>query len=267
MELTKLMQADYLDIIYDNRNKAYGGYELRKNYNRRAGKAMLLLLMGVGTLCSFSLIHTQPVPEVHGWHKTIDPVLVDISQTIIPPVKPPVTPPPAAAHMKTVTSTVPVIIDDHMVPDKPMTENKKMDDSQPGTTTSDGTVVTTGSASGNGTDKQKIVTDPVVAVTMPPVRWVSQMPDFAGDMGAYISKHLRYPDAARSAGIEGQVMIEFVVNEDGSVSNARVVRGIGGGCDEEALRMVNSMPKWKPGKQNGVAVKVIFALPIKFILD
>ncbi len=267
MELTKLMQADYLDIIYDNRNKAYGGYELRKNYNRRAGKAMLLLLMGVGTLCSFSLIHTKPVPEVQRSHKTIDPVLVDISQTIIPPVKQPVTPPPAAAHIKTVTSTVPVIIDDHMVPDKPMTENKKMDDSQPATTTSDGTVVTTGSTSGNGAGKQKIVTDPVVAVTTPPVRWVSQMPDFAGDMGAYINKHLRYPDAARSAGIEGQVMIEFVVNEDGSVSNARVVRGIGGGCDEEALRMVNSMPKWKPGKQNGVAVKVIFALPIKFVLD
>ena len=59
----------------------------------------------------------------------------------------------------------------------------------------------------------------------------------------------------------------FISLADGSVSNARVVRGIGGGCDEEALRMVNSMPKWKPGKQNGVAVKVIFALPIKFVLD
>ncbi len=267
MELTKLMEADYLDIVYDNRNKAYGGYELRKNYNRRAGKAMLLLLMGIGTLCSFSLIHTQPVPEVHGSQKTIDPVLVDISPTIMHPVKPPVNPPPASARIKTQASTVPVIIDDHLVPDKPMTENKKMDDSQPGTTTSDGVVTTTGSISGNGTGKKQIVTEPVIAVATPPVRCVSQMPDFAGDMGAYISKHLRYPDAARSAGIEGQVMIEFVVNEDGSVSNARVVRGIGGGCDEEALRMVNSMPKWKPGKQNGMPVKVIFALPIKFVLD
>ena len=63
------------------------------------------------------------------------------------------------------------------------------------------------------------------------------------------------------------MLIRFVVNEDGSVSEATVMRGIGGGCDEEALKTVNSMPKWKPGKQNGIAVKVYFTLPINFVLN
>jgi protein TonB len=72
---------------------------------------------------------------------------------------------------------------------------------------------------------------------------------------------------ARETHIEGRVTIKFVVNEDGSISNAKVVRAIGGGCEEEALRVINSMPKWKPGKQNGKAVKVYFTLPVNFVLN
>ncbi len=99
-----------------------------------------------------------------------------------------------------------------------------------------------------------------------PVIWVEQMPQFIGDMDVYLSSHLNYPDAARDANISGKVLIRFVVNEDGSVSDAVVERSIGGGCDEEALRMIRSMPKWKPGKHNGKAVKVYFKLPINFVL-
>src|SRR5206468_2945998 len=99
-----------------------------------------------------------------------------------------------------------------------------------------------------------------------PKIWVEQMPQFLGDMNAYIMSHLNYPDAAREANIQGQVIVKFVVNEDGSVSDAAVVRSVGGGCDEEALRMVMSMPKWKPGGQNGQLVKVYFTLPIHFVL-
>jgi protein TonB len=97
--------------------------------------------------------------------------------------------------------------------------------------------------------------------------WVEQMPVFEGDLNTFLSRNLRYPDAARENGIEGRVIIKFVVNEDGSVSNAMVERGIGGGCDEEALRIIRSMPKWKPGKQNGMPVKVFFTQAIKFVLS
>jgi len=98
-------------------------------------------------------------------------------------------------------------------------------------------------------------------------QYVEQPPTFDGDYTAYLAKNLKYPDNARENNIEGRVIVKFVVNEDGKVSDVQVVRGIGGGCDEEAKRVVAAMPHWKPGKQNGKAVKVYFNLPIVFKLE
>jgi len=95
------------------------------------------------------------------------------------------------------------------------------------------------------------------------------MPEFpGGDTALYrfLAENIHYPDSAKTAGIQGRVFITFVVNTDGSISDARVLRGIGGGCDEEALRVVKSMPNWIPGKQRGKPVRVQYNLPIKFSL-
>jgi periplasmic protein TonB len=99
---------------------------------------------------------------------------------------------------------------------------------------------------------------------------VEQMPEFpGGDKALYefLAKNIKYPAVAKDNGIEGKVYIKFVINEDGSVSQATVARGIGGGCDEEALRVVKDMPKWKPGKQRGKNVKVWYTLPVYFKLQ
>jgi protein TonB len=93
------------------------------------------------------------------------------------------------------------------------------------------------------------------------------MPLYNGDINAYLAANVRYPEAARESGIEGRVQIEFVVDEQGNVTNAHILRGIGGGCDEEALRVVAAMPRWKPGRQNGTPVKVYFSLVVKFLLQ
>lgn len=82
----------------------------------------------------------------------------------------------------------------------------------------------------------------------------------------YLSKNLNYPTQARRMGIEGTVYVVFVVNTDGSIVDVDVLRGIGGGCDEEALRVVKAAPKWEPGKQRGRPVRVRMRLPIKFKL-
>lgn len=82
----------------------------------------------------------------------------------------------------------------------------------------------------------------------------------------YLKKNLNYPTQARRMGIEGTVYVVFVVNTDGSIVDADVLRGIGGGCDEEALRVVKAAPKWEPGKQRGRPVRVRMRLPIKFKL-
>ena len=99
---------------------------------------------------------------------------------------------------------------------------------------------------------------------------VEVMPEFPGGaakMMEYIQKNMKYPMMARESDIQGRVFVNFVVEPDGSISNVAVIRGIGGGCDEEAVRVVESMPKWNPGKQRGTAVRCAFTVPIIFKLQ
>jgi len=98
------------------------------------------------------------------------------------------------------------------------------------------------------------------------VHYVERMPDPGFDMNSYFAKNLHYPKAAMKDNIEGRVIVKFLVNENGSISDCRVVRGIGSGCDEEALRLIKNMPHWNPGKQDGEHVKVWFTVPVVFSL-
>jgi len=98
---------------------------------------------------------------------------------------------------------------------------------------------------------------------------VEEAPEFPGGKDAlmkFLSDSIRYPKLARNSKIQGFVYVSFIVEPDGSVSNVKVLRGIGGGCDEEAVRVVQSMPKWKPGTQRGETVRVQYSLPIRFVL-
>ena len=94
---------------------------------------------------------------------------------------------------------------------------------------------------------------------------VEQMPKLIGGIQA-LQQKIRYPEMARKAGIEGRVIVQFIVNEKGEVENPRVVRGIGGGCDKEALRVVRNA-RFKPGMQRGKTVRVQYSLPVVFILQ
>jgi len=83
----------------------------------------------------------------------------------------------------------------------------------------------------------------------------------------FLQENLRYPVMAREAGIQGTVFITFVVERNGSITDVRILRGIGGGCDEEAIRVVREMPRWNPGRQRGKPVRVQFTMPIRFVLN
>ena len=99
---------------------------------------------------------------------------------------------------------------------------------------------------------------------------VEEMPDFPGGVAKlqeYLIKNIKYPQMARESGIQGRVFVNFVVEPDGHVSNVNVMRSLGGGCDEEAIRVVKAMPKWKPGKQRGKPVRVSYILPVNFKLQ
>ena len=96
------------------------------------------------------------------------------------------------------------------------------------------------------------------------------MPQFPGGdqaMMKFVSENVQYPEEAKEKEISGRVMVGFIVEKDGSVNEVKIVRGIGGGCDEEAVRVVKAMPKWKPGKEKGKPVRVSYIMPIFFKLQ
>jgi len=99
---------------------------------------------------------------------------------------------------------------------------------------------------------------------------VEEMPEFPGgtsELMSYLSKSIKYPVVAQENGIQGRVTVAFVVNKDGTIVDAEVVRGIDASLDKEALRVINAMPKWKPGKQRGKPVRVKYTLPVNFRLQ
>ena len=99
---------------------------------------------------------------------------------------------------------------------------------------------------------------------------VEKAPVFPGGMEKlfqYLTNNVEYPQVAKEKGIQGRVFVNFIVDNDGSVDSVKVLKGIGGGCDEEAIRVVAAMPNWEPGMQRGKPVRVSYNLPVKFTLD
>ena len=133
-----------------------------------------------------------------------------------------------------------------------------------------------GSGSSDGVASEKVDTgieatiEPVISNTKPDMSVLDEVPEFPGGTEAlykYISENIQYPEQAKEDGIEGRVLMRFTVAKDGSIVNVEVARGIGGGCDEEALRVVKAMPKWKPAIKDGKPVAGQYALPIHFKLQ
>lgn len=99
---------------------------------------------------------------------------------------------------------------------------------------------------------------------------VESMPEYPGGEAAlykFLAENIKYPQMAKESGIQGRVFVTFVVERNGAVTDVRILRGIGGGCDEEAIRVVTNMPQWTPGKQRGKSVRVQYNLPVKFTLQ
>jgi periplasmic protein TonB len=274
MENTVSTWRDLDDLVFEQRNKAYGAYILRKAYGNNIRKASYAGL-GVFFLVLFS---PKILSSLKGSNPNFDNGLV----TIIPPppvkeVKPiiPLPPPPKKIPPPPVATkafTPPRVIDKEDIKD---IDVPKMDDITVAvsTETKDGVkgdlppIVEAAAPPPEPKEekKEEIDVDPVMSIVA-----VQQQPEFKDGVAAmyqFLNKNIVYPSVARENGIEGTVFITFVVGKDGSIRDAQVKRGIGGGCSEEALRVVKLMPNWNPGKQNGKAVSVTFTMPVKFKLD
>ena len=130
----------------------------------------------------------------------------------------------------------------------------------------DDSYVIEGKISYDMTDSEMAEVDPDTNEIYHVVAEDAEFPGGFDSATAWLERNVRYPEQARSSNFEGKVWVRFVVEKDGSISNAYVVRPVGYGCDEEALRVVNSMPRWKPGRLRGQAVRVWYPLPVKFTL-
>ena len=116
-------------------------------------------------------------------------------------------------------------------------------------------------------DSSKFVNEDDNVYNIAVIEQIPSFPNGEAAMFKYLANNIKYPAIARENGIEGTVYVEFIIAKDGSVTEANVKRGIGGGCNEEALRIVNAMPKWIPAKQKNKPVKVKYTLPVKFKLQ
>ncbi len=265
MEQQKLLRANYLDILFDGRNKKYGGYELRRNYAQRTRRATGIVIMAAVLAAAVPLIATALSPD-----KSIvpPPMIREHELADIPihkPDQPVIKVPEPPAVMATVEHPVLKVVEDKEAAEPPKTVDDLKDKAigfkdNPGPP--DGIQPDLGGPVGKG---KEVVDEPVAKAPAIP-RMVEQMPSFNGDLYKYLNAHLNYPEEAQSSGKEGRVVVQFVVNEDGSISNAEAVQKVNPQLDAEAVRVVSSMPKWKPGKQQGIAVKVYFMLPITFEL-
>lgn len=246
------------DLVFEGRNKEYGGYVLRKEYDRRITLAFIfsvvvIVLLFVSPLIVGFFTSLKPVEKSNVTSTEV--VLADVPpiDKVAPP--PPAEPPPPV--QKTIKFTPPVVVEDEKVEEPPPTQEETKE-------------IQVSTVTQEGEDLIELPPDPVVDPDEGKIfTVVEEMPSFPGGEEAlikYIQSQIKYPLIARENSIQGKVYISFYVDKDGKVKDPKVLRGIGGGCDEEALRVVKTMPDWKPGRQNGRAVSVYYNVPISFSL-
>jgi protein TonB len=256
MKPQKKSPETFEEIVFRDRNKSYGAYFLRKTYARTVVISVIITLFGFTVVVTYSKLAMKPA----GYREVI--ITYKVPPTVVDPGTPPVAPPTAPKASASIRPLLPP-----RVVDTASTEN-----TLPVAGESTGTIDTAAPApQGPITVATTPETPPVILSGEPeePTIRVEVWPAFPGgegEMMRFLARNVLYPELARESGITGTVILEFVVEKDGSITGIKVVRGIGGGCDEAAVRAVKMMPKWAPGTQQGNPVRVLFHLPVKFTL-
>lgn len=263
-----LYKSEWLDLVFENRNKNYGAYELRQHYSQTMAKALAYTLSGfVVVAVTLGVVSRLNQVAVDHTHTTI----VDITPHILPPPPKkedkPLQPPPAKMPVKQLQATpsgpsvvIPTKITPEEVDSNPPTI-AEMQKSNISSEVSKGTgpaVQSITDGTGNGTGNGEKVENGTEVHDFAEIS-----PEPMGGMAGwskFIQRNLRYPDTDA----QGRVFVSFVVERDGSLSNIKILKGVSPELDAEALRVIRMAPKWKPGMQGGQAVRVQFNIPINF---
>ena len=276
MSKIDLVSHEWADIVFEGRNQKYGGYVLRKNTSKRNVMAVLLVI-AAGILAYLGLtiartieanrqventqaIELSALNEKKKEAKKIEKEVVKVEpEKVIEKVK------------SSVKFTPPVIKKDSEVKEDNQLDLEKVEK----------TNVTIGAFDVQGNDEvggEVLKAKEEIAQPEPPKHEeenkvfdvVEQMPSFPGGMGAlmsWLSQNMKYPTIAAENGVQGRVIVQFVVEKDGSITDVHVAKSVDPSLDKEAARVVKAMPHWIPGKQNGSAVRVKYTVPVTFKLQ
>lgn len=270
----QLNSTDWCDIVFTGKNKSYGAYALRQSSSKRHILAFLVVLIFVGVVAGLPSFlnavnppkeYVQNVTDIYTIGKLDDPVQEE------PIVEPSTTPPPPPI-IDSQKFTPPAITSDDMVEEsRELLSQEELNSNRVQIS-----IETVNNGNTEGVDIAEIRREQRQITNQPPQEpnkvfdIVEVMPQFPGgnsELMRYLGTNIKYPTIAAENGIQGRVVLKFVVSKDGSISNIQIVRSLDPSSDKEAIRVIKGMPKWIPGMQNGHPVAVYFTLPVLFKLQ
>lgn len=249
------------DIVFENRNQEYGAYPLRQRYSFN-------VLLGLG-LTGLIVVLVLMMPTISRWLASDEAVNATPPRKLVytelmapPPIdkQKPLPPKVMLPKLQKVIKFVPPkVVKETVLDEIPTIEELKVNDAAAVAVDGDTDVVF------DEPVDEVVAENPDEIFTV-----VEQQPEFAGGydaLAAYLRANMQYPKTARKMGIEGTVHVSFLVSKTGAISEVKVLRGIMAECDKEAIRVVEKMPSWNPGRQNGHPVHVRLVMPLKFRLN
>ena len=277
MSKIDLIDNSWVDLVFEGKNTAYGAYQLRKDTGKRNIMSLLIVIASIAaimllvaakvalenTFASRVAVETDVELSKLAQKKETkverkEPVKIEVEKQVVEKVK------------SSVKFTAPEIKKDEEV--NPEDEIKSQDD-----LSKSNTAIGSFDVEGNDEEEGVVLKANEQAIDEAPKEEetkvfdvVEQMPSFPGgdaELMKYLSTHIKYPVVAEENGIQGRVICTFVVERDGSITDVKVVKSVDPSLDKEAMRVLKSMPKWIPGKQNGSAVRVKYTVPVTFRLQ
>lgn len=277
-----LTSREWREIVFEGKNKEFGAYKLRESSPARHTKAIVSVLIAVAIILvllilSVSGVFSKPEEEQITTATVQEITTVDTEEEIeeepeeefvLPPEPEEIVAPEEVANQQQVTDLL-IVEDDKLEEDKQVKNQEDVLDNEAAVGAVD---ITEGTNDLNKIIiKDEVIAAPKVEEEQPMnIAMVEQKPEFNGGEAAmykWLSDNIVYPSAASEEGVQGRVVVEFVVGKDGSITNVRVVRPRHPALDKEAVRVVKAMPKWIPGRNNGQPVKVTYTLPVTFKLQ
>ena len=277
-----LYDPKWVDMVFAGKNKEYGAYQLRKGTSGRNIKSLLILVIAaalVGGFLAWKVIEQKQAEEQQAYMEAME--LAKLQKQAEKEKKKPEKVQPKVEMKKeipvareTQKFTAPVIKKDELVKEENQVKQMDQLDAKVAVGTKDEEGV-------KDRTVEAVRSDIAVAAPPPPPApkpevankvfdVVEEMPSFPGGQAAlmsFLSSNIKYPVVAQENGVQGRVIVGFVVERDGSITDVKVMRSVDPSLEREAQRVVKAMPRWKPGKQNGSAVRVKYTVPVVFRLQ